>query len=613
MLTSFGAVPSDGGVRFCVPATAAREVDLVLHTGAAAGRHPLCRQSDALFEAFVARAAAGDRYSYSLDGGALSPDPASRFQPDGVHEPSQVVDAAAFPWTDAHWRGCEPRDLIVYELHAGTFSPEGTFAGARERLPYLRDLGVTAIELMPVADFPGARNWGYDGVCLFAPSRAYGRPDDLRRLVDTAHQLGLAVILDVVYNHLGPEGAYLPAFVPEYLTDRHHTPWGRAVNLDGPGSGLVRQLIVANAVHWIREYHLDGLRLDATHALIDDSPAHIVAGIAVAARSAVGWRVHVHAEDHRNLAAIIDESPAGMRLDGVWADDFHHAVRRRIAGDSHGYYRPYTGTAGEIACTLREGWLVTPARGTDPTRVPMQRFIVCLQNHDQIGNRARGDRLHHGVDAAIWRAASVLLLMSPMTPLLFMGQEWAASTPFQFFTDMEAALGADITRGRRLEFADFPEFSDPVARENIPDPQAQATFDASRLRWEERQDPTHRESLNLYRTLIALRRSHAVLGAAEETTAEADAVDDDSIVMRRGTFRIVARLSREGAVSVPLPHPAEIVLTSEDEGFASDPQPPSIEHTVTGAVIRFRRAGAVILHAPGHVGRPFMGRHNAGA
>jgi maltooligosyltrehalose trehalohydrolase len=604
MLKSFGAVPSEDGVRFTVPATAAHVVTVMFHTGRAAGPHHLHRTAPGIFEGLVPGGAAGDQYSFRIDDGPLRPDPASRFQPRGVHGPSEVVDPARFEWSDDGWRGCSARDLVVYELHVGTFSPEGTFAGARGQLPLLRDLGVTAIELMPVADFAGARNWGYDGVCLFSPSRAYGQPDDLRSLVDTAHHLGLGVFLDVVYNHLGPEGAYLPEFIPDYLTSRHHTPWGRAVNLDGPDSAIVREYILANALHWVREYHVDGLRLDATHALIDDSPAHILREIAEAVHGAARRRVHVHAEDHRNLAALIDDSPSGMRLDAVWADDFHHALRRRVAGDSHGYYRGYAGSAGEIARTLRGGWLVRRNRGTDPTTVPMERFVVCLQNHDQIGNRATGDRLHHGVDAAVWRAASVLLMMAPMIPLLFMGQEWAASTPFQFFTDVEPELGRLVTEGRRKEFAAFPEFSDSHARTAIPDPQAAATFAASRLKWEERDRTGHREVLELYRALLGLRRAHAALGASDAPTAEASAPDDDSIVLSHRpaegeTFWTVARLTSPGAVDVPVGTAGSAVLTTEDAPFAPDPEPPSIHWHASGVTIDFRRPGAVILRAHG--------------
>jgi maltooligosyltrehalose trehalohydrolase len=620
MSKPFGAVPCERGVRFRVPATDVRELTLVLHGGRAAGRYPLRdREPDGTFDVVIEGAAPGDRYAFSLDGGPLRPDPASRFQPDGVHGPSEIVDPAAFGWTDGNWSGVSARDLILYELHVGAFSPEGTFAGARARLPLLRDLGVTAVELMPVADFPGARNWGYDGVCLFAPSRAYGRPDDLRALVDAAHALGLAVILDVVYNHLGPEGAYLPAFVPRYLTERHHTPWGAAVNTDGRGCEIVREFILANAVHWIREYHADGLRLDATHALVDDSGLHIVKEIAAAVRTARTpatpkppgeGGTHIHAEDHRNLAAMLEDVSAdGWGLDAVWADDFHHVVRRRVAGDEHGYYADFEGTAEELARTIRQGWLFTgqhsrhmeKPRGTDPSNVPMQRFVVCLQNHDQIGNRAAGDRLHDRIDAASWRAASVLLLTAPMTPLVFMGQEWAASTPFQFFTDFEPGLGAAVTEGRRQEFAAFPEFSDPEARQRIPDPQAASTLEASRLRWEERERDGHREVLALYRAVIALRRRHSALGGSPACAGEAASPGDDSIVVcRRGereTFWVIARLTRAGTVDTAVPDGARVVLTTEDDGFAADPQPPAIEWRPDGARVTFHRAGAVIMRA----------------
>jgi maltooligosyltrehalose trehalohydrolase len=420
----FGATPAPGGVRFRVWAPAAAGMTLVIHDGAAAGTYPLPYCESGQFARIVDGAAAGDRYTYRIDNGVERPDPASRFQPDGVHGPSQVIDPEAFEWSDGHWGGRGARDLIVYELHVGTFSPEGTFAGAAARLEQLRDLGVTAVELMPVADFPGGRNWGYDGTCLYAPSRAYGHPDDLRRLVDRAHHLGLSVVLDVVYNHLGPEGAYLPQFQPLYFTDRHSTPWGNALNLDGPGSEMVRRFLTDNARYWIREFHLDGLRLDATHALIEDDTGAIVRDIVKAARDASTRPIFIHAEDHRNLAAMVeDPAVGGWGLDGVWADDFHHVMRRLLAGDEHGYFTDFQGTTEELARTIRQGWLFTGQksqhqrmeRGTDASRVPMHRFVVCLQNHDQIGNRAMGDRLHQSIAPEAWRAASAVLLTAPMT------------------------------------------------------------------------------------------------------------------------------------------------------------------------------------------------------
>lgn len=610
----FGAIPSGDGVRFVVWAPEVGRLDLQLDDGRAAGRHPLARSAEGIFETWVRGAAAGDRYAYVLDGSEPLPDPASRFQPDGVHGRSQVVDPSVFRWTDGRWHPRPPRDLVVYELHLGTFSPEGTFDGARARLPYLRDLGVTALELMPVADFAGTRNWGYDGVALFAPSRAYGTPDGLRRLVDAAHGHGLAVILDVVYNHLGPEGAYLSRFSQSYFTERHHTPWGAAINLDAAGSGVVRRFLLDNACSWVREYHLDGLRLDATHALIDDSPVHIVQEIAETVRRDAGRPVIVHAEDHRNLAAMIEDAAlGGWGLDGVWADDFHHVMRTMVAGDTHGYYADFTGHTRELATVLQDGWLysgehsvhMNTRRGTHPARVPMRRFVVCAQNHDQVGNRAMGDRLHHQVPPETWRAVSVVLLTVPMTPLLFMGQEWAASTPFQYFTDLEPGLGTLVLEGRRREFADFSEFSSPEARERIPDPQAESTFVNSKLRWDEQGTGEHRRCLALYRALLALRLEHEALAASDQPSGSAASPDDESIVVRREgdseTCWVVARFQSAGEVNLetaaatlgaPLTtRRLALMLDTEHAEFA---EAPAAIH-VADAVVRFARPGAVIL------------------
>jgi maltooligosyltrehalose trehalohydrolase len=597
-------------------APGAAELSLVVHDGRAAGTYRPPRDEEGVFDLIVDGAAAGNRYSYVIDGSGARPDPASRFQPDGVHGPSQIVDPFAFRWSDRRWGGRPARDRILYELHVGTFSPEGTFAGATSRLEALRDLGITVIELMPVADFAGSRNWGYDGVCLYAPARVYGGPDDLRRLVDRAHQLGIAVVLDVVYNHLGPEGAYLPEFNPDYFTGRHPTPWGRALNLDGPGSGMVRRFIIDNAVHWVREYHADGLRLDATHALIEDREGTIVREIVDAVHAASTLPVFIHAEDHRNLASMIDDAHSGgWALDGVWADDFHHVLRSLVAGDTHGYYSDFRGTSCELARTIQQGWLFTGqqskhlgrTRGTDPSRIPMYRFVVCLQNHDQVGNRAMGDRLHDAITPEAWRAASALLLTVPMTPLIFMGQEWAAGTPFQYFTDLEDGLGGRVTEGRRREFADFPEFSSEAGRKRIPDPQASSTFTASRLRWEERDLPPHRAVLALYRALIALRLDHPELGASDETTGDAAAPDAGTLVVRRSdgpdVCWIVVRLLGAGSIDLaPLAEARSdpdghwtVLLTTEEPLFALDPRPPQIDYAPGGPVIRFERPGAVIL------------------
>ena len=610
----FGAVPSDDGVRFRVWASGAQHVQLRLLDGAVAGTHPLADVGEGLRETWIKGAAAGDRYAYILDGSQPLPDPASRFQPDGVHGPSQVVNPSLFTWNDSGWQSRPVHDLIIYELHVGTFTDEGTFAGVERRLPYLRDLGVTAVELMPIADFAGNRNWGYDGVALFAPSRAYGSPDDLRRLVDAAHQHGLSMLLDVVYNHLGPEGAYLPRFSRGYLTGKHTTPWGEAVNLDAQ---LVRQFILDNASYWVREYHFDGLRLDATHALIDDHPKTIVAELAEVTEAVAGRPIVIHAEDHRNLAPMIeDRHLGGWALDGVWADDFHHVVRRMTAGDHHSYYADFAGTARELATIIRDGWLYSGAhsehmagpRGTDASRVPMHRFVVCTQNHDQIGNRAFGDRLHHSISAEAWRAASVLLLTVPMTPLLFMGQEWAASSPFQYFTDLESDLGRLVTAGRRREFAGFPEFADADSVERIPDPQAESTFRNSRLRWEELTRDEHRRCLALYRALIALRRDEPALSGGADTSGAAIAPDDETIVVRRADggqrFWVVCRFKSGGTVDFGAAAAAlgtvagrlHRVLDSEHAEFVSAPAAIDVSAGGDGGIIRFQRPGAVILH-----------------
>jgi maltooligosyltrehalose trehalohydrolase len=610
----FGALVVEESVWFRVHAPHARDVRLMLHDGPRRGEYDMRRLPDGIWEARIEAAGAGEHYGYSVNGSAPKPDPASRFQPYGVHGPSEVVSADAFQWTDGQWVGPDPRELVVYELHAGTFTQEGTFAGAAAKLRALADLGVTAVELMPIADFAGQRNWGYDGAALFAPSRAYGKPDELRALVDRAHALGIAVILDVVYNHLGPEGAYAVDFNPEYLVDSHATPWGAAVNLDAPGCRMVRQFIIDNAVHWIREYHADGLRLDATHALVDDNTPHFLRQLAQEVRAASSHPVVLHAEDHRNLDNIVsNRSPCDWGFDGVWADDFHHVLRRLVAGDRYSYYRDYCGTTEELAATIRQGWLYTgqhsihlrQARGSDPASVPMARCVVCIQNHDQIGNRAFGERLHHQVDEATWRAMSTVLLTAPMTPLLFMGQEWAASTPFQYFTDFEPELGKHVTEGRRREFRGFPEFTAADAAEGIPDPQAFATFESSRLRWAERSKPAHARVLALYRRLLQLRRAEPALQASTATSGEAFALDADTIAVRRASGRavywIIARLRGLGAVNLaPLQEfaagtAATVVISTEDAAFAEDPQPLALSAGDECPRIVFARPGALVL------------------
>ncbi len=609
-----GAWPEGSGVRFRVWAPTHERVEVLPESdGAAASRLLLSAEEGGTFTGVLPGARAGLRYRYLLDGDGPFPDPASRFQPDGVHGPSQVVDPGAFAWSDDAWRGVELRDLALYEVHVGTLTREGTFAAAADRLPYLRELGVTAIELMPVAAFAGRWNWGYDGVCLFAPASCYGAPDDLRRLVDAAHTLGLGVLLDVVYNHFGPDGAYVGRFGPSYFSATHHTPWGAAVNLDGDGADAVRQFFIENALHWLHEYHVDGLRFDATHALIDDSPTHLLSELAGRVRASIrGRTVLLTAEDDRNLAAIVrPQAAGGWGLDAVWSDDFHHEIRRLAAGDRDGYFQDFSGSAADVAATIRRGWFYTgqhsahrnAPRGTDPSSIAVERFIFFLQNHDQVGNRAFGERLNQQIAPPLFRALTALLLLIPETPLLFMGQEWAASTPFLYFTDHHPELGRLVTEGRRAEFAKFDAFSDDRLRARIPDPQAEETFRASRLDWAEADREPHAGMLRLHRALLSLRQAEAALRAPANGEAAA-ALDDDTLAVHRTSdedqllLLVRFRGAGVGQPDAALPRMARsawrIVLTTEDSGFAEDPAPPRIEST-PALTVRFARPSAILL------------------
>jgi maltooligosyltrehalose trehalohydrolase len=426
---SLGSWIDGDGTCFRVWAPEVRELALVLEAPGPRRTLPM-RKSEGYYSLRVPGVGAGARYRFLVDGRGSFPDPASRFQPEGVHGPSAVIDPAGHLWQwDGRQGDIRNRDLVLYELHVGTFSAAGTFAAAADHLPLLKALGVNAIELMPLGDFPGRRNWGYDGVSLFAPARCYGHPDDLRRLVDGAHGLGLFVFLDVVYNHFGPDGNYTGVYSPYYVTKKHHTPWGDAINFDGPHNQPVRDFFSENALHWVHEYHLDGLRLDATHAIIDDGSTHFLAelGERVQHQSSPGRGIVLIAEDHRNLAHMVKPyEEGGWELHGIWADDFHHQLRRMLAGDCESYYRDYSGTAEDLARTINQGWFfigqhsihLNKPRGTDPAGLSPRAFVICLQNHDQVGNRAFGERLHHQIDLASYRAASTLLLCSPGTPLL---------------------------------------------------------------------------------------------------------------------------------------------------------------------------------------------------
>ena len=506
-----GATLQDGTAEFQLWAPNAAKVTLRLVGGPDV---PMQRSADDIFSV-RARARAGDRYFYLVDDHKPLPDPVSRLLPEGVHGPTEIVDPAAFSWSDDGWRGFGLRDYIIYELHTGTFSPEGTFDGVIQRLDYLKSLGISVIELMPVAAFPGRRNWGYDAVSLYAVQASYGGPDGLKRLVNAAHRAGLAVMLDVVYNHMGNEGNYLRLFGP-YFTHHHSTPWGDAINYDDQGCEGVRRFVVENALYWIREYHLDGLRLDATQTIRDDSPVHIVAEIQENVQrmaGELGRRVCVIAEtDENDRRYVLPRSQGGFGVDAVWSDDFHHAVHAFLTGEREGYYQDFGGKE-QIVRALNHGFAYQGElfkfwngrkRGTPAEGIPLPAHVICTQNHDQVGNRARGERLDALVPRGASKLIAALLLLAPETPLLFMGQEYGETAPFQFFTDFgDPALQQAVREGRRREFEHFVAFGGEV-----PDPQDPETFHRSKLQWPvpSGQQNHHREMLDWYRKLIALRR-----------------------------------------------------------------------------------------------------------
>lgn len=479
------------------------------------------------WEAVVA-ASAGDLYQYEIDDLSI-PDPVSRHLPEGVHGRTAIVDPSRFQWTDSAWRGLPLHQAVIYELHVGTFTPGGTFDAAIERLDHLRELGITAIELMPVNAFPGRRNWGYDGVGLYAVQGSYGGPEALRRFVDAAHARGLAVLQDVVYNHLGNEGNYLSRFGP-YFTEHHQTPWGAAVNFDDEGSEGVRRFVMENALYWLREYHMDGLRLDATQTIRDDSDVHIVREIA--------QRVHELARELRRPLLVICEtdendalyihpnSAGGFGVDAVWSDDFHHALQALVAGERAGYYQDF-GDRQLLARALNDGYAFQGEhfrywkrpRGTSAAGVPLAANVICIQNHDQVGNRARGERISALAPAGAQKLMAALLLLAPHTPMLFMGEEYGEPAPFQFFTDFgDEDLRHAVSEGRRREFKDF-DFNE------VPDPQDPATFERSRLSW----DLGDRSMLEWYRLLLRLRREYVMDG---ERTCRAQWIDQQTLRMQ---------------------------------------------------------------------------------
>jgi maltooligosyltrehalose trehalohydrolase len=493
-------------------------------------QHAMDRDGEA-FRVVVKDARPGEYYSYVLDEKANRPDPVSRSQPEGVHGPSQIVDPNAFAWSDSAWRGIPLRDYIIYELHVGTFTPEGTFEAAIASLPYLKELGITSVELMPVAEFPGSRNWGYDGVDIYAPQSTYGGPTGLKKLVDACHASGLAVVLDVVYNHFGPEGNYLGEFGP-YFTDHYKSPWGDAINFDSPGADGVRRLVIDNALYWLTEYHIDALRLDAIHAIYDFSARHVLEEMAGCFREQaerLGRQAFTIAEsDLNDVRVIAPREAGGHALDAQWLDDFHHAIFTVLSGNRHGFLRDF-GHITDICKALRDGYVIDGIWsayrqrrfGNSSKDRPGEQFVAFLENHDQVANTSEGLRLAARVSFEEQKLAAAVLLCAPYVPLLFMGQEFSDPAPFLYFTShTDPELARAVSEGRKKEYGDFGSTGDGV----YEDPQSQQAFDKSKLSWNAIEAAPHSAMLRLYRDLIGLRKREPALSNCRRdlTRVEAD-------------------------------------------------------------------------------------------
>jgi maltooligosyltrehalose trehalohydrolase len=576
----------DGRIEFRVWAPNASQVQVKWWSPSGPRLFPMTRDERGYFQAELSEARPGDRYQYVLDGSRERPDPCSRWQPDGVHGHSCIVDPFAFRWSDTKWKGMRLSEMIFYEAHVGTFTPEGTFDSAIEKLPYLKKLGVTCLELMPVAQFPGKRNWGYDGVGLFAVQNSYGGPAGLKTLVDACHRTGLAVCLDVIYNHLGPEGNYLNDFGP-YFSPRHHTPWGDAINFDGAHSDAVREWVIANALHWITEYHIDALRLDAIHGIVDCSARHLLEelGDAVHEQSrSLGREVLVIAESDLNDSRLLHSPKAGgYGLDAQWSDDFHHAAHSLLTGERSGYYEDF-GSISDLARAIEHGFVYDGRysqhrkrrHGNSTRGITQDRFVVCVQNHDQVGNRAFGERLGALSSGDAEKLAAALLLLVPNSPLLFMGQEYGEKAPFQYFIDHgDAGLVEAVRQGRKNEFAAF-------GWKEIPDPQSEKTFADSRLNWSSIGAPSHGRLLALYTDSIALRKKY--LNGAKVARTKFDEEARWLAVSLAGSHRRRFGLFfsfADQTQSVPLPfsaHRLEPLLDTSDRKYGGSKQTTGIRH-----------------------------------
>jgi maltooligosyltrehalose trehalohydrolase len=538
-----GPLVDDMGTAFRVWAPERKRVDVVLvdSNGREQRKVPLVRDAEGYFSEHLADVTHGALYFYQIDGDPQNyPDPAANFQPQGVHGPSQVIDHRQFAWSDHDWPGVQMRGQVIYEMHIGAFTPEGNWRAAIDKLPHLRDVGITLLQVMPVAAFPGEFGWGYDGVYWFAPTQLYGTPDDMRTFVDRAHALGMGVVLDCVYNHLGPCGNYTTRFSPSYFSEKHHTEWGEAINFDGPHCGPVRDFVADNAAYWVRDFHIDGLRLDAVQAIIDDSDEHIVALMTRTARKAAGRRsIVIYSEDELNRGhQVLPIDQGGWGTDGILNDDFHHSCRVAATGNAEGYYSDYAGSPQELVSAIRHGHLYqgqhntrqAKPRGRPSGNVGAEKFVHFLQNHDQVANSARGSRTHSLTTAGRHRALTTLLLLGPQTPMLFMGQEFSASNSFYYFADHEPELAKRVGAGRREFMSQFPRLESFKDEFELVDPAEESTFLACKLDWDEVQ--RHAHIVELHRDLIRLRREDPVFSRQDRSAVEGSVIGPEAFLLR---------------------------------------------------------------------------------
>jgi maltooligosyltrehalose trehalohydrolase len=587
-----GAEAIDGGVRFRVWAPLARNVSVCLEDGSLI---PLQAEKNGYFSDFVENLKPGTLYQYQINSQNKYPDPCSRFQPEGPHGPSQIVDPDSFLWSDEKWPGLNIKGQIFYEIHIGTFTPEGTFDAAIKELPELKRIGVTVLEIMPIAEWAGRWNWGYDGVNLFAPTHNYGDAEAFKRFVNAAHENGLGVILDVVYNHLGPDGNYLGFFSKDYFTQKYKTDWGAAINFDGPASAEVREYFLSNACYWVSEFHLDGLRLDATQNIYDSGPLHILAELSNRARAAASPRqiILIGENEPQNVRCLSSTEAEGFGLDAVWADDFHHEVRVATTSFREAYFTDYLAKPQEFVSALKRGYLFQgqyyewqkKTRGTPVNKEPASSFIFYIQNHDQIANHIDGDRLHKITPLPKYRALSALFLLAPETPMLFMGQEFAASSPFLFFADHCDELGEKVRAGRNEFLAQFPSYSKPEVQTKIPDPCIPETFQRCKLDFSERHK--HAELYLFHQDLIALRKKDSVL-ALQSRQIDGAVLSEKCFAIRyfgkkKGDDRLLIVNYGEAFAFSPSPEPLlappldrnwKLSWTSEDPKYGGADQGP---------------------------------------